>query len=467
MKPRDRSPRVATSRRSFLKRVAVTTAALPLASIIRGAPNEKLNIAAVGVGGKGASDIAEVSKGQNVVAICDVDDRTLGRAAQRYEHARRYHDWRKMLEQGDIDAVTVSTPDHMHAPAAVSAMQLGKHVYVQKPLSHTIVEARRMRLLAKRYGVVTQMGNQGHSGRGYPTVVRLVRDGVVGKVREAHAWSNRPIWPQGIDRPERTSEVPDDLHWDLWLGVAPARPYVGPAEGSRRGRGPYHPFNWRGWLDFGTGALGDMGCHIIDPVFWSLGLDAPRRVWSDGPAPNEESHPRWEIIHFEFPGTEYTARDTVRMTWYDGGRKPDHALTGLADSEKVPSNGCLLIGERGTILCPHGGNPVLLPAGEFAEATVDLVDAKDHYMEWTNACKGEGKTSSSFDYAGPLTETVLLGTVAVRFPWRRLEWNAEKLEFPNAPEATRFLHKRYRQGWGVDELALDDSRRTPLRARQF
>ncbi len=445
-----------TTRRRFLTTLAATGAAAPLFVPARvfGA-NDRLNIAAVGVGGKGRGDVASTSVGQNVVAICDVDQRTLDQAAEAYPRAKRYHDWRRLLEQKDIDAVTVSTPDHMHAPAAVSAMQLGKHVYVQKPLAHTVLEARRMRELAARQGVVTQMGNQGHSGSGYRTVVKLIQEGAVGKVREAHAWSNRPVWPQGIERPRRSNPVPEYLSWDLWLGVAPSRPYVGADENSRRGRGAYHPFNWRGWLDFGVGALGDMGCHIIDPVVWSCELAAPRRVWSDGPAPNRETYPLWGIIHYEFAGTRFTAGDAFRMTWYDGGKKPPHELARLPAGESLPANGSLYVGERGVLLCPHGGQPRLLPVEEFADRPIETVAGDDHYLQWTHACLEKGRATSHFDYSGPLTETVLLGTIAIRFPGERLSWESEQLQFSDHPAASELVHKSYRSGWEVPGLARE------------
>jgi len=443
------------SRRSFLKQAAIggVTAPLVMTSLAHGAASDRLNIAAVGVGGKGRGDIESTSVGQNVVAICDVDERTLGDAEKKYPDAKVYTDWRKMLEQKDIDAVTVSTPDHMHAPVAVSAIQLGKHVYVQKPLAHTVFEARQMRLLAKKYGVVTQMGNQGHSGKGYLTLVKLIQDGAVGKVKEAHAWSDRPIWPQGIERPADSDPVPEHLHWDLWLGVAKARPFVGPQPNSKRGRGLYHPFNWRGWLDFGVGALGDMGCHIIDPVVWSLELGPPTRVWSDGPAPNSETYPDWGIIRFEFPQTKYTTGENVQMTWYDGGKLPSRNLAPLAENENLPKNGCMLIGEKGVLLCKHGGEPALLPEKDFGDYKLETVEGDDHYMQWTNACKGTGAATSHFDYAGPLTETVLLGTIAIRFPEEKLNWDSKALKFKNNDAATRFVHHDYREGWKIDALS--------------
>ncbi|MBL6763619.1 MAG: Gfo/Idh/MocA family oxidoreductase [Verrucomicrobiae bacterium] len=448
------------TRRAFIQSTSTAAAGLALGGCATSprktgynSPNSKLNIAAVGVGGKGRGDIAATSKGQNVVAICDVDDKTLGAAAKTYDKARLYHDWRRLLEQGDIDAVTVSTPDHMHAPVAMAAIQLGKHVYVQKPMAHTVLEARALTAAAKSAGVVSQMGNQNHSGTGYKSLVQAVRGGAIGKVKEAHAWSNRPGWPQGITRPEGSDPVPDHLWWDLWLGCAPYRDYVGPKQGSRNGRGAYHTFNWRGFLDFGVGALGDMGCHIIDPVVWSLALGAPKQVWSTGPVTNGETYPEWETIHYEFPGTEYCSGDTVRMTWYDGGKKPSTSLLPGGTDKNLPSNGCLLVGELGVLLCPHGGRPELWPKSVFADTKLIEVAGDDHYMQWTNACKGIGTTSSTFDYSGPLTETVLLGTVAVRFPNEKLSWDSAALQITNKPEANRFLTKNYRAGWGVPGVA--------------
>jgi predicted dehydrogenase len=446
------------NRREFLQGGSLAVASVALAGCATTqtksgyqSPNSKLNIAAVGVGGKGRSDLAATSKGQNVVAICDVDDRTLRGAARTYSKAKLYHDWRKLLEQSDIDAVTVSTPDHMHIPVAMAAIQLGKHVYVQKPMAHTIEEARAVTKAAKAAGVVTQMGNQHHSGTGYKSLVQAIRGGVIGRVKEAHAWSNRPVWPQGIERPQGSDPVPDYLWWDLWLGVAPFRNYVGAKQGQKNG--PYHSFNWRGYLDFGMGALGDMGCHIIDPVVWSLQLGAPNRVWSAGPATNGETFPSWEIIHYDFPGTPYCSGKNVRMTWYDGGKKPSTSLVPGATDKDIPSNGSLFVGERGVLMCSHGGKPELWPKGDFADTKLIEVPGNNHYQQWTEACKGEGTTSSNFDYSGPMTETVLLGTIAVRFPNKKLEWDSSKLRITNHAEANRFIDKSYRPGWGVPGLA--------------
>ena len=442
-----------TTRRTFLKTSAASLVAPCFVPAHAFGANERLNIAAVGVGGKGKVDIANAARGQNVVAICDVDARTLAKASRAYPKAKAYHDWRVMLEQKNIDAVTVSTPDHMHAPIAVSAMQLGKHVYVQKPVAHTVYEARQMRRIAAERKVATQMGNQHHSGTGYLTLVELIRSGAIGRVKEAHTWSNRPIWPQGIERPASTGPAPDHLHWDLWLGVAKKRPFAGPAAGSKRGRGPYHPFNWRGWLEFGVGALGDMGCHIIDPVVWSCALAPARRVWSDGPAPNGETFPKWGIIHYEFAGTKYTAGDTLQVTWYDGGKRPPRELAQLPAGKSLPSNGSLFVGEKGVLLCPHGGHPSLLPEETFKDHEVARKKGKGHYAQWVDACKGAGTPTSNFDYSGSLTETVLLGTIAIRFPGQKLEWDSRSLTVTNVEEANQYVHHGYRAGWEVEGLS--------------
>lgn len=456
------------TRRTFIKSVATTGAVLPtvMPTLARAqSANSKVNIAGCGVQGKGASDLALTSKNNNVVALCDVDDNNLAKAGATYTKARQYNDWRIMLEQKDIDAVTVSTPDHMHAPVAITAMNLGKHVYVQKPLSHDVYEARIMRQVAKKNNVITQMGNQGHSSIGYRAVVDLVRSGVIGKIKAAHTWSNRPIWPQGVDRPKGSSPVPSNLHWDLWIGTAPMRPYVGAqeeAEGNPRNkkrspRGVYNPFNWRGWFDFGAGALGDMGCHIIDPVFWALELDSPDSVKFTGPNSNGETYPTDSRIRYKFPGTQYTKNKTINVTWHDGGNKPSEKLAHLAEGQKLPDNGCLFIGEKGEILCPHGGGPQILPRElhvEYVKANGQKkYDAWDHYQIWTEAIKGNGKTNDDFDYAGPLTETVVMGNISVRYPDQELKWDGKAMKFTNAPDANKHVRRTYRKGWEVKGLS--------------
>lgn len=445
----------AYNRRRFLQTSAAVAASAwvyPVGTTVA-APNERANLAAVGVGGKGWSDINAASKGHNVVAFCDVDTALekrrggYGAAAEKWPHARRYSDWREMLdkEHQHLDGITVSTPDHMHAPVTMTAMQLGLAVYTQKPMTRTVFEARQLTLAAQRLKVVTQMGNQHHSGSGYRTLVRLIQDGAIGKIREAHAWSNRPIWPQGMERPAGSKPVPKGLAWDLWLGVAPERPFVPEA---------YHPFRWRGWYDFGAGALGDMGCHIIDPVVWALELGPAQSVWYEGPPPSQETFPEWELIHYDFAGTKYTADDRLHVIWYDGGKLPPVEKAQMAAGQQLPSNGTLFVGEKGTIVTPHGGKPSLFPREKFADFEIPKIDAVDHYQQWTNAILGEGETTSNFGYAGPLTETVLLGTIACRFPETKLAWDSKSLRFTNHEPANEFLHQPYRKGWEVEGLTL-------------
>lgn len=432
------------TRRSFLHATAAAaaTAAVPCPNILRAAsPNSRLHIAGVGVGGKGYGDIVSTSKGQIVVALCDVDNVCGGRAFKKFPKAKVYKDYRKMLEQKDIDAVTVSTPDHMHAPIALAAMQLGKHVYVQKPLTRTLHEARQMKLTAEKQGVVTQMGNQCHSRIAYRMLVQMLQAGAIGKVREVHSWTNRPSWPQGIARPKGSDPVPKTLDWDLWLGVAPVRPYV---------KGAYHPFKWRGYYDFGTGALGDMGCHILDPVVWGLGLGYPLSVTSRGPQGTEETYPKKSVITYVFPGTKYTTGKTIQATWYDGGNKPTRGLVpGLPAKQKLPTSGSIFVGEKGVILCPHCNGPQLFPKEKFRGIRRPKLAGVDHYMQWTNACLGKGKTSSAFDYAATLTEMVLLGALAQRFPGRKLEWDAANAKVANFDAANAFVRCEYRKDFGT------------------
>lgn len=443
------------TRRDFLKYSSTAAAASALVfpvGVRAAASKEKARIAAVGVGGKGWSDITSTAEAADVIAFCDVESGParrkggFGQAAEKWPHARRYTDWRKMLdkEYKNLDGITVSTPDHMHAPVTMTAIHLGLGTYTQKPLTRTVYEARQLTLAAKKAKTVTQMGNQGHSSIAYRSVVQLVQEGAIGKIKEAHTWSNRPIWPQGIDRPQGRDEIPETLNWDLWLGVSAERPYV---------KDTYHDFKWRGWYDFGAGALGDMGCHIIDPVVWSLNLKAPRSVRYEGPEPKPEAFPAWEIITYKFPGTEFTANDAITVRWYDGGVKPSPRLAGLRKDESLPDNGCLLVGKKGNIVCRHGGMPMLLPEKKYADYKMPQLEEMNHYTQWSKALVGEGKTNADFDYSGPLTETVLLGTIAPRVPYKTLKWDSENLKFTNAPKANNYVHAEYRKGWEVEGLS--------------
>ncbi len=400
----------------------------------------------------GGGDIATHAKnGANIVALCDVDEQRAAGIFNAFPKAPRYQDFRKMLDQEarHIDAVSVGTPDHTHAVAAMAAIRAGKHVYCQKPLTHTLHECRELTKAARSAGVATQMGNQGHATEGARLTNEWIQAGVIGDVTEVHTWSDRAglLWKQGIGRPADMPPVPTTLNWDLWLGPAPQRPYH-PA---------YAPHNWRGWWDFGTGALGDMGCHIIDHPVWALGLGAPTTVEcrstldgsrrADG-SPNRETFPIASIITYEFP-----ARGTqppVRMTWYEGGLMPPTPAEMPAVSE-LPGNGVLYVGTKGKMFHgSHGGMPQLLPAAlheEAAKVPKTIPRSVGHYEEWLAACKGDGRPVSNFDYSGPLTEIALLGVLAMRAPGRRLEWDAENQRLTNAPELNAFVHSEYRKGW--------------------
>ncbi len=438
---------VRTSRRRFLKQVAISGAALSLPaaswSRVLGA-NGRLRVASVGTGGKGRSDLEETAKSPSVdvVALCNIDETKdhLGWAAEKYPNAKRFTDWRKLFEEEkDFDAVIVSTPDHMHAPISLPAMQLGKHVQCQKPLTHTVFEARQMRLAAKKYNVVTQMGNQIQSDKAYRTAVKLVHDGVIGKVREVHSWqSGKMGWILVDDRPGGSEPVPETLHWNEWLGVAPERPYLPKI---------YHSFNWRAWQDFSNGQLGDFGCHILDPVFMALKLTAPLTIKAEAPPINREIWTKSSTVSYEFPATEMTAGKTIKVTWYDGeGHFPARDGLGLPEDYKLPGSGSVLVGEKGSLVIPHVAMPVL-PQEKFAGYKIEVVPSRDHYVSWADACRGEDKTTSHFDYSGPLSETVLLGTIAIRLPGQTLSWNAEKLELTGSPHAAGLLTKSYRTGW--------------------
>ncbi|HTU17777.1 MAG TPA: Gfo/Idh/MocA family oxidoreductase [Gemmataceae bacterium] len=436
------------SRRRFLQSTAATGASAVLTALswsrVWGA-NERLRVASVGVNGKGWSDHTSIAASPHVeiAALCDVDEGAdhLGKAADKYPHASRYSDWRRLFEKArDFDAVIVSTPDHMHAPIALPAMTLGKHVFCQKPLTHTVFEARQMRRAAEKYRVVTQMGNQIQAHKAYRTAVKLVHDGVIGRVKEVHSWQSGSMrWMLADDRPAGADEVPETLHWDDWLGVAPKRPYK---------KQIYHPFNWRAWQDFSNGQLGDFGCHILDPVFLALGLTAPTTLRAEAPAINREVWTKRATVHYQFPGSERTAGKTLALTWYDGeGHVPPPEAHGLPKSYKLPGSGSVLIGEKGSLVIPHVAMPKLFPEEKFAGFKMEVVPEVNHYTSWADACRGEGKTTSSFAYSGPLTETVLLGSIAIRIRGETLHWDSKRLAITNAAAANNLLTKRYRKGW--------------------
>ena len=443
------------SRRTFVFGSAIMAAGcattkaprIPYSGRRKIAANEKLHIAGIGVGGKGHSDVrgAAAAGDNNVVALCDVDWGRGGGTFKEFPNATKYKDFRVMLEKEyhNIDAVTISTPDHMHAPAAIAAMELGKHVYVQKPLTHDVYEARRLKEVARQYGVASQMGNQGHSGEGLRRLTEWIQAGAIGTVREAHIWTNRPIWPQGIGRPKRADNIPKTLDWDLWLGTAPWRPY----------NRAYCPFKWRGWWDFGCGALGDMACHIMDPAYTALKLEYPLTVEAVQEGNNEETFPNWAIITYQFPARG--DMPPVKVVWYDGGKKPERPEC-IPEDEKLGDgdNGTLFIGDKGMLSCGcYGGGPCIHPREkmkEFDRPEKTIPNSTGHYQEWIDSCKGieppEGALPKGFDYAGPFTEMVLLGNVAVKVG-EPIEYDAANMKITNVAKADKYLTRKYRQGW--------------------
>ena len=409
--------------------------------------SEKLNIAGIGVGGRGAANLRELS-GENIVALCDVDDKRAAPTFRAFPKAKKYRDFRKMLEkETDIDAVVVSTPDHTHAVASMMAIRLGKHVYCEKPLSRTVYEARALAKAAREAGVATQMGNQGMEFEGNRLLNEWIWDGVIGPVREVHAWSDRPThngklyWAQGIERPEDTLPVPPTLDWDLWLGPAPYRPYH-PA---------YVPFVWRGWWDYGSGGLGDMGIHNLAPVFSALKLEAPTAVESSSTLVFEETLPLASIVHYEFGARG--DMPPVKLHWYDGGLLPPRPEE-LEEGRELPrEDGVIFIGDKGKILVEGWGghSPRLIPESKmkaYERPPKTLPRSIGHHKEWIQACKGGEPGRSNFDFAGPLTEAVLLGTVSIR-TGKRLHWDAPNMRVTNVPEANELLHYEYREGWAL------------------
>lgn len=437
------------SRREFIGRTAVGTAGIMIVPrhVLGGegyvAPSDKLNIACVGAGGQGAHDVEGVSS-ENIVALCDVDEERAAETFEKYPKAKKYTDFRIMLEKENknIDAVTVTTPDHTHAVIAMMAIKMGKHVYVQKPLTHTIYEARKLAEAARKAKVVTQMGNQGHAGEGARLVNEWIWDGAIGNVYEAHCWTNRPIWPQNIPRPDTLPSLPPTLDWNLWLGPAPWRPYH-PA---------YAPFAWRGWWDFGTGAIGDMGAHVMDQPFWALKLDAPETVQATSTPFNEETFPMASMVTFTFPARGNMV--PVKLVWYDGGflpPRPDDFEDGRMMGEW--GGGVLFMGDKGRLMCSvYGESPRIIPESKMREYKLPektIPRSPGIHEEWIAACKGGPPANSNFDYASKLTETMLLGNLAIRMASKNtiLRWDPVNLKVTNLDEANEFIQLKYRKGW--------------------
>ena len=436
------------NRRSFLRNTGMAAAAFAvtrpwLNSAARTiSPNEKLNVAAIGLG-VGASNVRN-SSDENIVALCDLDLSRCGGTIKQQPKAALYTDFRKMLdEQKDIDAVIIATPDHSHAYIAMECMRRGKHVYVQKPISHSVFEARVLTESAHKYKVVTQMGNQGHSGEGIRQVTEWIAAGLIGKVREVHTWTNRPIWPQSLemDRPTDVQNAPQGMDWNQWCGPAPLRPF----------HASYHPGKWRAWWDFGTGSLGDMGCHILDPVFSSVAFTYPNSVicLQGGTGPDS-----WGLdnqVRYTFPGTKFTA-DTVTLNWFDGSLRPGKEVQALLGDRKITDQGSIYIGTTGVLYSPYIGAPVLFPTEKGKDIPIVKIPGDNHYLQWVEACRGNGAASAPFSYSGPMTESVLLGTMSTRFPKQELTWNAEKMEITNFKDANQFVRKTYRKGYEVEGL---------------
>jgi predicted dehydrogenase len=468
------APSPALTRRQFLGRstlagAAVLSGPFVVSNLRAGtAPGSKLNLAGIGIGGQGASDLANLES-ENIVALCDVDQSHAAHVFKKYPNAKRFTDYRKMLdEMKEIEAVVIATPDHHHAFAATEALKRGKHVYCEKPLTHSVWEARKLAETARAAKVATQMGNQGQASPEVRRLCEIVWAGIIGPIREVHVWTDRPsrglfeeYWPQGIGRPSEKPPVPATLDWELWLGPAPSRPY----------HSVYLPFRWRGWWDFGTGALGDIGCHAMDPIFRALKLGAPLSVQAASTRVNAETYPLGSMVTYEFPARSAAPQannvhvsslsgaaagggemPACKLTWYDGGLRPPRP-TGLPDGDTMGDNGRLFIGEKGFIL----GDTVYprTCAQAAKEVARRIPTSSGHYREWAEACKGGKPAGSNFDWAGPLTEAVLLGNVALRNQLRedltryKLLWDAAAFKFTNFDEANQYLRRVYREGWAL------------------
>lgn len=431
------------TRRQFLQTSAAVGAGVWLSGSLYARPTrmkqERIQIACVGIGGKGRSDSNDARRTGEVVAICDIDDDNLRRGSRPFPNAKQYNDFREMLsEMGDkIDAVTVSTPDHSHAVIAITAMQMGKHCFCQKPLTHSIWEARQMREVAAKTGLCTMMGNQGTAHDGLRQAANLIQNGHLGTVSEVHVWTDRPIWPQGVERPP-AEEVPSTVHWDQWLGPAAERPYSS----------KYHPFAWRGFWDFGTGALGDMACHTLNMPFMGLDLRDPLSVEAESSGHNKESYPAKSKIVFEFG--ERNGRAPVKLTWYDGGNTPDASLFEGAEHE-FAKTGSLIIGEKGKLYSwGDYGEEFEVFGGVTKPNLIEFEKSPGHFDEWIRHINGGQPARSNFvDYSGPLTETILLGNLAI-WSGEKVMWDAETMTPKDKPELMKIVHPSFREGFEIN-----------------
>ncbi len=434
------------SRRHFIRQSAATLFAAPWVTTgLRAAsPNGKLRHAAFGGSGMSMADMSAMSghKMWELTAVCDVDTRNFKKVQEKWPNVKVYQDWRELLtkEADNIDSVNVSTPDHMHGSIGIAAIEKGKHCYGQKPLAHNLWECRQMVERARAKGVMTQMGIQISSDSSERYAVELIHMGLIGKVKEVHTFSNKK-WGDMEVRPQTSDPIPEGFDWDKWLGVASERSFI---------KGYDHPGNWRKRRDFGTGTLGDMGCHMFSGWFRALGLAAPTGVVSRGPAPNKDNWAINAVVEYTFKGTQYTAGDSIKVTWTDGDARPPKEVMELTgDVAKFPGQGSLYIGTEGVLLHPHGSSPRLFPMEKFKGFKYPKMEPRNHWFEFIDCCLkgGETRPTANFDYAGPLTEAVLLGCLASAFPNEALIWDAPGLKIPNSAEADKLVRRNYRKGW--------------------
>ena len=451
-------PTHSTKRRDFLKGLGATAAAAPVAmpAFTRAAPNGKLQHASIGVGGMGGNDLKNILRhGETqVVALCDVDKNNLANAAKLVPEARLYADWREMLaKEGDkVDSINIAIPDHMHAAVAMEALGAGKHVYCQKPLCHDVAEVRELSELAR-----SSLARSPSSARSTPpalataSTVQHLRNGAIGKIKHVYLGSNRtgakPYRLEG-PRPEETQKPPMHLNWDLWIGNAPERGFAPTI---------YHPMRWRAWIDFGTGWSGDIGCHIFDAVWKGMRINQPpksvvaevQESWKNDPKRRADVWPQADHITWVFPGNESTEKDEITFEWFDGDYYPPKEIQEIYPGQRFPEEFAMIIGTEGALLLPHTSGPQLFPKEKFKAVPKPKLEKRNHYLHFLDACHGKARAESHFAQSGPMTEAILLGTVAIREPGKKLEWDAKNLKFPNAPEADKHLRRSYRKGWEI------------------
>jgi predicted dehydrogenase len=439
-----------STRRSFLLNATAAGIAAPffLPKLISAPPSGIVRLASFGAGGMAFVTLQQLTTHPKVRLTCvsEVDSARLKQLKDgKYESVQVYEDWRRMLDREwkQVDAVCVGTPDHMHAPNAMAAMLRGLPVFAQKPLAHDVFEVRKLAEIACKRRLVTQMGIQIHSRHEYKIATMLVQSGAIGKIKEVHSWSEKK-WGDPDPMPDRSDPVPTTLNWDLWLGVCDKRPYI---------EKYYHPGLWRKRTDFGTATFGDMGCHILDPVFSAVKLSAPLSVRSEGPAPTRHNWAINTVIRYVFPATPFTDGKTISIHWYDGDARPAPEVQALVGEKPLPGQGSIFVGTKGTMLLPHIGDAALFPEADFKDYAMPTAESTHHYHEFVDAVIENGHTSTPFSYSGPLTEAVLLGPIATRFPQTTLEWNAAKLKFTNNREANAYIKRKYRKGWSVKGLA--------------